>query len=90
MLRRLAFALTLFATPAAADEPKPAPATPGQRADEILLNRERTEHQIDLGAAVQFQDQVSALTKQVDELTKERDALKASAKADPAPAGGPK
>lgn len=83
-MKPMLFAALLFASsPALADDPKPAPATPGQRSVEILLSREINAHQADLGAAIQLQDQNTALAKQVDELTKERDALKAKAKAEP-------
>lgn len=74
-MKRFVLASLLFAAPAMAQQPE----TPGQRATEIMLNREIAAHQQDLGAAVQLQDQVAALTKQVADLTKERDVLKAPA-----------
>ncbi len=87
-MKRLILASLLLATPALAQQPP----TPGQRATEIMLQREIAAHQQDLGAAVQLQDQVAALTKQTEEdkkqiadLTKERDAAKAPASAPVAP-----
>lgn len=60
-MKRLILASMLLATPALAQQP-PAPA--GQRAWEIMFQREAAAHQSDLGAAVQMQDQIAALTKQ--------------------------
>jgi hypothetical protein len=74
-MKRFILASLLLATPALAQQPAPA----GQRALEIMLNREVAAHQNDLGAAVQLSDQNAALTKQVADLTKERDTLKAAA-----------
>jgi hypothetical protein len=74
-MKRIILASLLLSAPALAQQPP----TPGQRATEIMLQREIAAHQQDLGAAVQLQDQVTALTKQVADLTKERDALKAPA-----------
>lgn len=70
-MKYLILALTILATPALADT-----APPGQRAVELLLERERFAHQNDVGAALQLQDQVAALTKQVADLTAENAKLK--------------
>lgn len=76
-MKRFAFAAAMIAAaPALAQQSE----SPGQRATEIMLNREIAAHQQDLGAAVQLQDQVATLTKQIADLTKERDALKVDAK----------
>lgn len=79
----LALALALLAVPALAQQPP----SPSQRATEIMLQREIAAHQQDLGAAVQLQDQVQTLTKQVADLTKERDDLKAKVITTPEPTG---
>lgn len=74
-MKRLVLISLLLATPAMAQQPPSS----GQRATEIMLNREIAAHQQDLGAAVQLQDQVAALQKQVADLTKENADLKAKA-----------
>lgn len=78
-MKRVIVALSLLATPAIAQQP---PSPPGQKAWEIMFNREVAVHQNDLGAALQMQDQITDLTKQVTALTKERDALKVPAAPD--------
>jgi hypothetical protein len=80
-MKRFILASLLLATPALAQQPAPA----GQRAWEIMRDREVAEHRSDFGADFQFQDQTAALQKQVTDLTKERDALKASAAEPTAP-----
>jgi hypothetical protein len=84
-MKRLIPFFLLLAGPALAQQPAPA----SQRATEILLNRAIVSDQSDLVGAIQLQDQVAALTKQVADLTKERDALKTAEKAPPAPADAP-
>lgn len=90
-MKRLILVSLLFVTPALAQQ-STQPPSPGQRAIEIMLQREISAHQQDLGAAVQLQDQVIALTKeteadkkQIADLTKERDAMKEPVKASPKP-----
>jgi hypothetical protein len=74
-MRRIIIAANHFATPALADQ---APPAPGQRSAELLLERERAQHQQDLGAALQLQDQVATLQKEIAD-------LKAPKTATPAP-----
>jgi hypothetical protein len=65
-VKRLILASLLLTAPAAlADDAKPAP---GLRALELMLSREIAAHQNDLGAAIQLQDQVADLTKQLADL----------------------
>jgi hypothetical protein len=82
-MKRFILAPLLLATPALAQQPAPA----GQRAWEIMHNREVAEHQNDFGADIQFQDQTAAQAKQVTDLTKERNDLKAKTAAPVAPEG---
>ena len=56
-MKRFILAPLLLATPALAQHPAPA----GQRAWEIMHNREVAEHQNDFGADFKFQDQTAAL-----------------------------
>jgi hypothetical protein len=74
MMKRSILAAMMLATPAMAQQPPPMP--PGQKALEIMLARETAAHQNDLGAAVQLNDQVEALKKQVADLTAENAKLK--------------
>jgi polyhydroxyalkanoate synthesis regulator phasin len=80
-MKRLILASLMLATPALAQQPS---APPGQKALEIMLNREMGAHQADLGAALQLSDQVDALKKQVADLTAENTKLKAPVPAEPA------
>jgi polyhydroxyalkanoate synthesis regulator phasin len=73
-MKRIILASMLLATPAMAQQQPPTP--PGQKALEIMLSRETTAHQSDLGAALQLSDQVDALKKQVADLTAENAKLK--------------
>ena len=82
-MKRLALLSLLLAVPALAD-----PAPPGQQAWEMLYGREVQQHHDDLGAAIQLQGRVADLNKQVADLTKERDALKAAAVPAVNPMGG--
>ena len=74
-MKRIFLALMLFATPALAQQ-QPAP---GQRAWEIMDQQCMLREQNATGAALEQSDKVAALTKQLAEVTKERDALKAAA-----------
>ena len=71
-----AIAALLLATPALAQQP---PAAPGQRAWELMDQQCTLREQNATGAALEQSDKVAALTKQLAEVTKERDALKAAA-----------
>ena len=72
-----AIAALLLATPAlAAQQP---PAAPGQRAWELMDQQCTLREQNATGAAIEQSDKVAALTKQLADMTKERDALKAAA-----------
>lgn len=68
-------AFALVATPVMAQQQPPTP--PGQKALEIMLNREIAAHQADLGVALQLTDQAADLKKQVTDLTAENTKLKA-------------
>ena len=74
-----AIAALLLATPALAQQPPAAPAAPGQRAWELMDQQCTLREQNATGAAIEQSDKVAALTKQLAEVTKERDALKAAA-----------
>lgn len=77
-MKRIVFALLLFAGPALAQQATP----PNQRALEIMLTREMAAHQTDLATAVELGNQVTTLTKQVGDLTKDlADTKKAPADA---------
>lgn len=68
----------LFATPALAQYSE-APKPPAQQACELLLNQSVSAHMNDATGAFTMQAQVTALQKQIADLTKERDELKAKA-----------
>jgi hypothetical protein len=64
---RVILSSLLLATPALAQQAPP----PGQRAWAILYQREVGAHQIDLATAVEYQDLNTALTKRINDLTKQ-------------------
>ena len=74
IVKRLIIASLLLATPALAQQ-----AAPGQRAWELMDQQCMLREQNATGAALEQSDKVAALTKQLAEVTKERDALKAAA-----------
>ena len=74
-MKRTILASLLLATPALAQQ-QPAP---GQRAWEIMSQQCLMREQNATGAALEQSDKVATLTKQLAEVTKERDALKAAA-----------
>ena len=61
------------------ESPTAAPAAPGQRAWELMDQQCTLREQNATGAAIEQSDKVAALTKQLADMTKERDALKAAA-----------
>jgi hypothetical protein len=81
-MKRIILASLLLATPAMAQQQPPTP--PGQKALDIMLNREIAAHQADLGVALQLTDQVADLKKQVADLTAENAKLKAPVAPEPA------
>jgi hypothetical protein len=81
-MKRLILIIVLLVPLTARAQPAQTGPTASQRATETMLSREIVAHQNDLAAAMQLQDEVTGLQKQVADLTKERDALKAAPKAD--------